>query len=177
MAVPALLRYLIKRDRGKLKAALIKSVLGNISRAQLEAWNARFVPALMARGLFKDALAQIAAHRQANDRLVLMSASPDLYVPAIAHALGFDETICTEVSWMAGRLQGDLLTPNRRGAEKVRCVQALRARHPTLSVRAYGNAASDLAHLVLADEGVLVNGSQAARRQAEAQGIECVLWR
>src|ERR1700722_5521080 len=45
------------------------------------------------RGTFANALEQIADHRRRGDHLVLMSASTDLYVPEIARALGFSETI------------------------------------------------------------------------------------
>ena len=59
----------------------------------------------------------VKAHREAGDLLVLMSASTDLYVPQIGAALGFNEVICTGVAFdAAGRLDGALTTPNRRGA-------------------------------------------------------------
>ena len=118
----------------------------------------------------------IAAHRAAGDYLVLLSASPDLYVPAIGAALSFALTICTGVEWRADRLTGALATANRRGAEKARCVAALRAEHPQLPIVAYGNAASDVEHLALADRGVLVNGSPRARRAAARAGLVRVRW-
>ncbi len=117
-------------------------------------------------------MAQIKEHRQADDRLVLMSASTDLYVPQIGAALGFAEVICTGVAFDAGgHLDGALTTANRRGAEKVRCFEALRQRHPGLETVAYGNAGSDLPHLVLADVPRLVNGSRRTIRQAARMGI------
>src|SRR2546421_8145211 len=45
--------------------------------------------------------------------LALLSASPDVYVPAIAAALGFAEVLCTGVEWNGDRLVGRLTTPNR----------------------------------------------------------------
>jgi HAD superfamily phosphoserine phosphatase-like hydrolase len=124
-----------------------------------------------------DALDALAAHRRAGDLLVLLSASTDLYVPAIGQALGFAEVICTGVSWDGARLVGRLTTVNRRGAEKARCLSSLREARPGMPITAYGNAASDLEHLRLADRGVLVNGSRRARRAAGSAGIECVHWR
>ena len=85
--------------------------------------------------------------------------------------------MCTGVAWDGTRLLGTLTTPNRRGEEKVSCLQALRARHQHLPVVAYGNAQSDLAHLRLAERGVLVNGNRAAVRQAAGEGVSCVIWR
>jgi HAD superfamily hydrolase (TIGR01490 family) len=178
LVLPALIGFALKRrDHGQLKAAFIRSTLRGCSREQLEAWNAQFVPALLARGVFADAIARIAAHREAGDRLVLMSASVDFYVPAIGQALGFAQTLCTGVLWKGNFLDGALTTPNRRGVEKVHCFEALRQAHPGLKTAAYGNAGSDLPHLRLADHGVLVNGDPAARREASAAGVSNVDWK
>jgi phosphatidylglycerophosphatase C len=177
LAIPAVLRYLLGgSDRGALKASLIHSTLGGSTREQLDAWTARFVPALLAGGVFKDAMERIAAHRRDGDLLVLMSASPDLYVPAIGRQLGFTEVTCTGVRWNGDRLDGALTTPNCRGEEKVRRFETLRGRHPGVRAAAYGNAVSDLPHLRLADRGVLVNGSDLARRQAAQLNVVCENW-
>jgi phosphatidylglycerophosphatase C len=176
--LPALGRFLIGRtDRGELKSAAIRAVLGGRARAEIDDWTARFVPRLIDHGLLADARGTIEAHRRAGDYLVLLSASPDLYVPAIGRALGFAETLCTGVAWHGERLDGRLTTPNRRGAEKVRCLEALRRQHPQLPIVAYGNAAGDVAHLALAERALLVNGTAQARRAAARRGIACVTWR
>jgi len=176
--LPALVGLAIRRiDRGGVKSALIRATLGGASRAQLDAWTAQFVRTLLERGMYSDALDVLGGHRRAGDQLVLLSASTDLYVPAIGQALGFSEVLCTGVSWDGPQLVGRLTTANRRGAEKARCLAALRDAHPGTSITAYGNAASDLEHLRLADRGVLVNGSRRARRAAGSGGIECVQWR
>jgi phosphatidylglycerophosphatase C len=176
-ALPALGRFVLGRaGRGELKAAWIRAVLGGSTRAQLQAWTARFVPQLIGHGLHADALAAIEAHRRAGDHLVLLSASPDLYVPAIGRALGFDAVLCTGVEWNGEHLSGRLTTPNRRGTEKARCLEALRQQHAALPIVAYGNAAGDLAHLALADRAVLVNGSVRARRAAARLGVASVTW-
>jgi HAD superfamily hydrolase (TIGR01490 family) len=176
--LPVLARFAARRaDHGALKSAVIRAALGGASRTQIEAWTSAFVPRLLARGLWPDARAQIERHRAAGDALVLMSASVDLYAPAIGRALGFSEVVCTELRWNGERLAGTLASANRRGAEKARCLGQLRSRHPGLAVVAYGNAVSDLGHLCLADRGVLVNGSTAARRAAQFLGVAPVTWR
>ena len=177
-ALPTLMRFLLRRaDPGELKSALLAAVMGGFTRGQIDEWTGHFVPRLIGYGLFGDALAALEGHRSAGDYLVLLSASPDIYVPNIGRALGFDETVCTGVAWDGDHLRGALTTANRRGAEKVRCLEALRLQHPKLPVVAYGNAASDLAHLKLADLGVLVNGSFFARRKAARAGIARLRWR
>jgi phosphatidylglycerophosphatase C len=178
LVLPALFGYALGRlDRGGLKSAFIRAALGGCSREALDSWTAVFIDDLLAQGLFPSGRAAIAAHARAGDHLVLLTASPDLYAPAIARALGFREVICTGVRWDGERLRGTLITPNRRGEEKARCLEALRARHPGIEAVAYGNAASDLPHLKLVERGVLVNASAAARREAVREGITCADWR
>ena len=178
LVTPQLLRSSIAGiDRGGLKSAWIRMVLGGRTRAELADWTTRFVPHLIGTGLNADALTVIAAHLDAGDHTVLLSASPDLYVPSVARTLGFAETICTGLQWRGDRLTGALATPNRRGVEKVRCVEALRGRYPELPIVAYANAVSDLAHLALADRGTLVNGSAQAKRAAVRLGLPSVTWR
>ena len=177
LALPAVLRYAIgASDRGALKASLIHWTLGGSTRVELEAWNVRFIPRLLQNGVFKQAMEQIAIHRRNGDHLVLMSASPDFYVPAIGQQLGFNEITCTGVRWKGDRLDGALTTPNCRGEEKARRFEALRGRHPGLESSAYGNASSDLPHLRLATRGVLVNGDDDARRQAAELDVVCENW-
>jgi phosphatidylglycerophosphatase C len=172
--VPTLAAFAVgAADPGAVKSAFIRSTLGGATRAQLNAWTEEFVPAVVAHASSPGALAMVKSHREAGDRLVLMSASTDLYVPQIGAALGFHEVICTGIAFdAAGRLDGALTTPNRRGAEKVRCFQALRQQHPGLESVAYGNAGSDLAHLILADQPRLVNASPTTIRKAAALGLK-----
>jgi phosphatidylglycerophosphatase C len=170
------------RDRGLLKGRLIRCVMGGEPRSRVDAWSESFVAGLDQRQTFRPgALAVLNAHRRAGDHLVLLSASPDLYVPRIGALLGFERTLCTEVEWQPcppgeDRLDGALKSPNRRGEEKSRCLAALKTLYRGLPVIAYGNSRSDLAHLQKADGALLVNGSAAARRAAAAAGIAVAQW-
>jgi phosphatidylglycerophosphatase C len=164
-----LLLFLLRlRDHGDVKSAFIRSTLRGQPRSKVDAWTAEFVPRIIASGVFADALSRIAQHRKDGARLVLMSASTDLYVPAFGKALGFDEVICTGVRWDEDRLDGHLTTPNRRGTEKTRCFEQIRKGFTTA---AYGNAGSDLDHLRLADQPLLVNASASAQSKARRLGV------
>jgi len=176
--LPELLRFAAGRaDHGSVKAAFIRATLRGCTRAELSAWTERFVPRLIAHGLWPDALACLDAHRARGDHLVLMSASVDLYVPAIGSALAVGEVLCTHVQWNGDRLDGALVGPNLRGAAKARALRELRERHPGLRITAYGNSAADLGHLCLADRGILVNGNSRARSAAAHLGLTCQSWR
>ena len=176
--LPACVRFVFGRaDQGVVKSAFIRSTLGGLKRPVLAAWTARFLVHLLARGVFADALVRIGKHREHGDFLVLLSASTDLYVPEIGRALGFAQVVCTGLSWNGQVLEGQLSTPNRRGEEKVRCVAQLRQQHPQRLIAAYGNAASDIAHLRMVDRPLLVNGGRAARALAQRYGIPQATWR
>lgn len=175
--LPVLAQYLCGRaDRGELKSALVRATLGGCTHTEADAWTSQFASQLLRRGLRADALSAIAEHRRRGDVLALLSASVDLYVPAIGRSLGFGEILCTGLQWNGDRLVGTLATANRRGAEKVFCLAQLRIRHPGLPVTGYGNSLSDLEHLKLVERPVLVNGSWRARRAAAREGIPCRRW-
>jgi len=176
--VPAvLLRFVLGgRDRGLLKQAVIQIFMRGDSRGELDSWARKFAARVVARGCRPAALAQLEGHRRDGDYLVLMSASPSLYVPRIGELLRVARVICTEVAYDDDVLNGTLVSANRRGEEKVRCLALLRAEIPGAVFAAYGNSASDLPHLAAADEGLLVNAGAGARRQAQRLGIGTADW-
>jgi phosphatidylglycerophosphatase C len=164
-------------DRGLLKSRVIRMVMGGASRSEVDACAESFVNSLTPHHRLRPtALAMLETHRAAGDALVLLSASPDLYVPRIGRALGFERTLCTELQWQQDRLLGTLATENRRGAEKSRCLAWLRTQYPDLPVVAYGNSSSDLDHMRLADRALLVNANAAERTLAAQSGIPCADW-
>jgi phosphatidylglycerophosphatase C len=176
-ALPVALGFLSGgRDRGALKGALLHHALGGLPRAEITRWTQQFVAQLLPRGLFAEALQAIAGHRAAGHHLVLMSASVDCYVPEIGRALGFNETICTQVGWYAdGRLDGRLTSVNVRGEEKARQLLALQSRLRPTSTIAYGNSTADLPHLRLTTNGYFVNG-RAASVPPDCPYIKVVKW-
>lgn len=170
-------QFFVDRDRGRLKARLITAVMGGLTRAEVTALTREFLDARLASLVRPNALSAIERHRAAGDHLVLLSASTDFYVRDIGRRLGFDDVVCTEVRWHDGVLDGALATENRRGTEKTRCLDALRAEHPGARFAAYGNAGSDLDHLARADVPLLVNASAGTRRRAAALGVPSGDWR
>jgi len=177
-AFVAIVRYLLAgQDRGRLKSDLIRACMAGTPESEVRDWTANFVAGLDDSTLCPGAFAAIARHRDAGNRLVILSASVDLYAPEIGRRFGFDETICTGVAWRDGRLDGSLTTPNRRADEKRRCVEALRSRFPAARICAYANSRADFAHLAAADDPVLVNAGPGLRRAAEKLGIPTEEWR
>jgi phosphatidylglycerophosphatase C len=174
-ALPLAVRFVLDRDHGALKGAFIRTTLGGASRTSLDLWTRQFVPALLRRGMNLEALRVLEGQRQSGARLLLMSASTDLYVPQIAAALGFDEVICTRVLWREDdRLDGRLASANCRGEEKHRQLAAVIARDAPGRVCAYGDSAADLHHMRLAGEAYLINARRGLRPPA---GVQLRRWR
>ena len=175
--LPDLVRFVVDRDRGQLKGALIAKIMGGVARPTIDAWNRDYVPHLLQRGVFDEARAAIERHRNAGDHLVLMSATVDLYVPAIADALGFAEHICTPVRWREdGTLDGQLVAANVRDLEKARQLKQVALRHPGKRLVGYGNSTPDLDHLQLVDKAVLINPGKRLRRAAAKLPVEFKYW-
>jgi phosphatidylglycerophosphatase C len=171
-----LIRYLFgPRDRGQLKGAVIRWTLGGLNRTTLAAWSTEFTARVLRGGLYAEALTCITSLRRESAYLVLLSASPDLYVPAIAKALGFDECVCSVVRWRDDdTLDGTLATANRRGPEKAKYVRALLAKRQPRVSRAFGNSDADLEHLQLVTVGTYVNGP--ARDLSDMPNVRAVTW-
>jgi phosphatidylglycerophosphatase C len=96
-------------------------------------------------------------HLTAGHRVVLLSASPDVYVEAVGRALGIDEVICTRVRGTTECWDGALDGPNCKGEQKlVRLRGHLDADSWAGESYAYGDSQSDLPVLRWATHGFLV---------------------
>jgi phosphatidylglycerophosphatase C len=172
-----LLGYLAGRlDRGGLKGAILHLLFAGLPRAVIEPWANTFAARTARRAMHAEGVAALKAHVAAGDHVVVLSASPDLYVPVLARELGAHEVHCTAIRWNGDRLDGRLAGPNRRDTEKDRVLDALRAAHPGLPVIAYGNSGADLIHMRRCERAVYVNARPALAARLQAQGIRCVRW-
>ncbi|MGH7232969.1 MAG: HAD family hydrolase [Nitrospiraceae bacterium] len=160
-----------------LKRQFLHACLGGVRRAEVRRWTEAFVDGLIARGFRRDALAALEQHRQNGDVLVLLTASFDLYADELARRLKFDQVICTQAEWRGDRLSGNLASPNRYGAEKLRCLTELKKAYPAATIIAYADHHSDLPLLRFADKGILINGTAHAQTLAARDGIPCLQWR
>ena len=176
LLLPALAYALRIFGRGELKGAILHILFAGMPRSIIQAWAQEFARGTVEQRMFAEGLAAFRSHVAAGDHAVLMSASPDLYVPLIAAVLGASECICTPVQWNGERLDGRLAGPNCRGEEKARILERLRQQHPGMTVIGYGNSGADLAHLVRCDEAVYVNANGRARVRLERLGVRHVQW-
>jgi phosphatidylglycerophosphatase C len=108
----------------RMKKVALRAVLAGARRVEIEAWSARFVSRCLETMLRRGAMTRIEAHRRAGHRLILATASPDLYVEPLARRLGFTLAVCTRVAWTCdGRVSGEIDGDNLRGAQKLAAVR------------------------------------------------------
>lgn len=170
-------------DRVRLKEAMHWLMIGpRTDPAHLARAAGRFAARIAARGMFADALAQIAADRAAGYRIVLATASPHFYVDAIARALGVADVVATAAQTdAAGRILWRIDGQNCYGPAKRVAVEAWLARAGVARrgahIRFYSDHESDAPTLDWADEGVVVNANAALRALAAARGWRALVWR
>ncbi len=125
------LGYLLRRlDRGGLKGAILHCLFRGMSRAVIDDWVRHYATIVVPKRMFAEAVQVFRGHLAAGDHVVLLSASPDLFVPEIGRLLGAHEVICTQIRWDGDRLDGRLAGLNRRDHEKARVLDELRSRMP-----------------------------------------------
>ena len=162
--LPTLVRggLLSGADADRAKEELFTRLLAGLPADRVEAVARAFAERHLRLRLRADARERLDWHRKQGHRVVLVSASPEVYVLAAAEVLGIDGAVATRLQvGGGGLLTGRYEGKNCRGAEKyARVAGWLRATglvgngglQPELW--AYGNSRGDLRLLQAADHGV-----------------------
>jgi phosphatidylglycerophosphatase C len=157
---PAAAAALARRDRDSLKALATGAVLSGIGIDAVEQEAERFAGTVVARKLRGDTTARLRWHLGEGHRVVLVSASYEVYLRHLAAHLGVHDVLATRLEVGAdGRLTGQLDGGNCRGPEKARRLEAWLAAKPDLDRQAvelwaYGDSAGDAELLAMADRGI-----------------------
>lgn len=148
---PDLAAYLVRRDRGALKAATARIFLAGTTAAEIGEDAERFAAHAFDRLMRPDALRCWAGHGEAGRERVIVTASAELVIAPFARRLGADRLIGTRLALDGGgRLTGGLDGPNCRGEEKV--VRLEQAYGPDLRLyAAYGDTIGDREMLAIAE--------------------------
>ena len=157
--------------RDAAKEDLVRRLLTGRPVAGLEEAAESFADHLVAGHLRRDTLERIEFHRAAGHELVVVSASPEVYVEPVARRLGIATALGTRLEVGAdGRLTGRLLGRNCRGPEKVRRLREWLGGEPSV-VMAYGDSKGDRELLAFAGEGgVLLTRRSLIRRVLRRRG-------
>jgi len=144
-------------DRDEAKAAVLATLLAGHQVGEIEELIDAYSRRIVNHQLRPAVLERVEWHRDRGHYLVMVSASPELYVSPTAGRLGFDAVLATRLETTDdGRLSGYLTGANVRGPEKVRSLHAHLGGPPT-RLWAYGNSSGDRELLAAADVAVLVS--------------------
>lgn len=145
-------------ERDSVKEALLVHLLAGRNVEAVRAAGVDYAGFLLrANRLRPDTLARLKAHQDAGHRVVLVSASPEVYLAPLGRHLGVDAVLGTGLEEDGdGRLTGRLAGRNCRGPEKVARLEAWLDGAGAPYLYAYGDSAGDRELLACAHESVLV---------------------
>lgn len=149
---PATAAYARDRERGRIKAAAVRTFLAGIRRAELEADAETFAAEVWNRFMRPDALACWEDWGRRGAHRVIVTASPETTVAPFARRLGAEALLGTPLVFDAeDRVTGAFASPNCRGEEKVRRLRAVYGEGVRLRA-AYGDTSGDAEMLAIAEE-------------------------
>ena len=172
-----LLKFWRWGNRTWVKTQVLRAFIGGQPRERVEAWADRFVEELLQDAMREQGLDQLRRHQQEGARVVLASASFDIYVARLAKRLDIEEVLATRAAWNArGRLVG-MDGENCRDDEKLRRVKAMDDMPADgRGVTAYSDSHADLPLLSWAENGVAVCPSRRLFHQVGGLGLEVARW-
>jgi HAD superfamily hydrolase (TIGR01490 family) len=142
----------------RTKERLFEKTLAGVEPGRLDRVAHAYTDRLLDR-VRPDVAARLDWHRGRGDAVLVVSASPEVYVGLVARRLGADGVLATRLAvGDDGRLTGHYDGANCRGREKIRRLRRWIERSGITSGRlwAYGNSRGDLSMLEAADVGVNV---------------------
>lgn len=149
---PDLAAYARDRDRGRLKAASVRTFLRGLPRKQLEDDAEAFAAAVWPGFIRPDALACWTDWGDRGAYRVIVTASPETTVAPFARRLGAEALLGTPLVFDGeDRVTGAFVGPNCRGEEKVRRLKAAFGDDLRLAA-AYGDTSGDTEMLAIAEE-------------------------
>lgn len=169
-----------RRDNSWLKSFFLRRIVGGRPQRATRAWAERYVERVLQRQVLPAAQAELVRLRARGVRLVLASASPDLYVESLGRRLGFEHVICTRVARLGdGRCSGGLDGGNCYGAEKRRRVEQYLAGCDAglHEIAFYSDHHSDWPLFEAAGQRFAVNPTPKLAELARRHGIAILQWR
>ncbi len=139
--------------RWRVKEKLLTEFLRGRTLSELDPVIARFIARRLPALLIPRAMQRLRQHQTQQHRIILLSASPEIYLQPWAAKVGIAEVIATRLESNAGTITGRLNGRNCRGAEKIERLQAHLGALARYSIHAYGDSPSDRALLERAEFG------------------------
>jgi len=170
-------------SRGQLKTFNQRMLLGSApDLAKLQPHIESFADKVLRSNRHQKAIDQIEVDRADGRKLVLVTASYELYAEAIARRLGFDHLIGTQLEVDSeGHVLPVIIGENCYDDAKIGRIEALFAKQrwqrADCHVRAYSDHVSDQAMLEFADEAIATTPTPPLRHLAKQRGWQIIDWR
>lgn len=145
---------LITRDEAKKRS--FELIFKGMSTDEIEKKIEGFIKQLH---IFPKVKAKLNSFRQIGCKIVLVTASPDIYMTIISKKFGFDGCICTETEKAGGILTGRLKRKNCNYAEKVVRIKESEFYLPEANIISFGNSRGDEEMFKMSSEFYFVDRS------------------
>jgi phosphatidylglycerophosphatase C len=142
-----LLRLLARRLQGPIgrreaKQILAEASLKNFTVEQIKSASKKFAKIFLPLAMNPLQVQKLEKHIASKDRVIIVSASPRIYLEEFANQLG-TELIGTELVEVGGVLTGEISGENCRGAEKVTRINLALNFDDYSAITAYGDSDGD----------------------------------
>jgi HAD superfamily hydrolase (TIGR01490 family) len=139
------------------KEYLIDSLLGNRQLDEMQKLANDFARKIITSRLKYPTVQRLRFHQMEGHEILVISASPSIYVTPACKLLGITNVIATELKIVDGNLTGKYLGKNCRGPEKARRLEEFCGQFNKVFIYAYGNSGNDKEMLEYADIGIRVD--------------------
>jgi HAD superfamily hydrolase (TIGR01490 family) len=145
--------------------------LTEMSMAELAELHQRFMQQVIEPMQLPQARALLQQHRDAGDRLLIITSTNRFIVEPICHSLGVTELLATDAEIVDGRYSGKVDgTPTYKEGKVIRLNAWLKEQNETLEGSwFYSDSINDLPLLLEVDHAVAVDPCPALRKEAEAK--------
>lgn len=170
-------------DRGRLKQFSQRVLIGQrVPKERFARYLESHADLVVGKNVYPQLLARVAEEKAAGYRHIMATASYRLYVEAIAHRLGFDDVIATDLSTdSSGHIMARIDGHNCYDAAKLDLIKTWMAANglerERCHIRAYSDHVSDAPLLAYADEAYATNPHEPLAEMARANGWEIIDWR
>lgn len=170
-------------DRGRLKQFSQRVLIGQrVPKERFARYLESHADLVVGKNVYPQLLARVAEEKAAGYRHIMATASYRLYVEAIAHRLGFDDVIATDLSTdSSGHIMARIDGHNCYDAAKLDLIKtwmvANGLERERCHIRAYSDHVSDAPLLAYADEAYATNPHEPLAEMARANGWEIIDWR
>jgi len=155
----------------RLKQAFLSGVLTGIAVDRLKPVVEKYVATLIENGMNRPLLQTLRDHLKRGDRVILATASFDLYVEMLAQRLGITDVVCTRAEICGGVVTGRILGENCHGMQKLRRLEAVLEPADWRLATLYTDHHSDLPLLKKVSRAYLVNPGSKTRTLLKGYGF------